>query len=786
MSKNHPHDNIYSILGKLDALKPTPEEKRFALVKEIRESVEAKGSILSGVDSVQAKLTKKFAEGYFSDLDVQRKDKQLKGTQAYHAKKKSEKEQRSADSKQAFNNMLGGSPAELTSKLKIREVDQESADKKDLPFDIDPKEKTANKVTPGKHGQEYSQVRHLARKDLSPNVKKSSKQDESTNCLECGMAEGTCSHMAEGEITKTEKGMRHRGTYGTEYQGDHDAEDDEQYKADKGIRKRGRPAKGTPKKVAPATGEKKGRGRPAKAAAPTYSAANDPFGRVPSKAPASKIKGTKHSLAESMQRIIEGVNFKRMAEDYNMTLDEMMDCMERDISEYKMTGQMTEALRDFMEIHTHSKKQMADEAVNADVPAFIRKQKGGDWMAKPSDVLDPKPDTLSHSANLKKRADALGFNDANPFAMPKKGIEEELDELAKLAGLNVAEAKASKPDFLDLDKDGNKKESFKKAIVDKKKDVEESMDQPMSKILAKGYTSSQEHGDKAPKMSDKQKAAAKAARDARDAADMKKLFAKSDAEMKAAAQKKVVEEPNEGNAFGKAVRDAKADGVQPGEKVTVGGKEYAVKEARELVQMLKIAGIDTKQLEEAINTAVNEFAPVVAALGRAAGAAVGGAARAIGGAMSDVGDDEVTEGMGEIDELYQEWVNSEDAPFDSDSGDWNTVTQKAMRFLNGRVRPEQIEDIADLLTNHWHGGRGVMGEEEELANAPDEEYMSMKASTLNPGEGDFGEKNMYGGPGDNPMTQRPSRPALPVRNESVVKLEAKLAAEYDSIKKATK
>jgi hypothetical protein len=816
--KNHPHDNIYSILGKLDALKPTPEEKRFALVKEIRESVEAKGSILSGVDAVQDKLAKQFAEGYFSDLDVQKKDKQLKGTQAYHAKKKSEKEQRSADSKKSFDDMLGGSPTELTSKLKIREVEQESADKKDLPFDVDSTEKKANKVTPGKHGQEYSQVRHLARKDLSPNVKKSSKQDEvaedmsraakgyekygkagmtalakagrngasekeldsirdkhdqyneSKNCLECGMAEGTCSHtmaedvtdmndlrdkmewlmttyqmrrgeaeetayydndpetwkgsqweneytMAEGEITKTEKGMRHRGTYGTEYQGDHDSEDDEQYKADKGIRKRGRPAKGTPKKVVPATGEKKGRGRPAKAAAPTYSAANDPFGRVPSKAPASKIKGTKHSLAESMQRVIEGVNFKRMAEDHNMTLDEMMDCMDRDITEYKMTGQMTETLRDFMEIHTHSKKQMADEAVNAEVPAFIRKQKGGDWMAKPSDILDPKPDTLSHPANMQKRADALGFNDANPFAMPKKGVEEELDELAKLAGLNMES-------------------------VDKAKFA--ALAEPKDKIT---------YADKI-----------------------------------AGAKKSEVDEEatDEGNAFGKAVRDAKADGVEPGEKVTVGGKEYAVKEARELVQMLKIAGLDTKQLEEAIDAAVNEFAPVVGAIGRAVGGALGGAARAIGGAMGDVGD-EVAEGrMGEIDALYQEWVNSEDAPFDDDSGDFNAVAQKAMRFLNGRVRPEEIEDIADLLVNHWHGGRGVMGEEEELANAPDEKYMSIKATTLNPGEGDGGEKNMYGGPGDNPMTQRPSRPALPIRSESVIKLEAKLAAEYNSIKKTTR
>ena len=62
MSKNHPNDNIYSILGKLDALKPTPAEERFALVKEIRESVEAKGSILEGVDKIESRLKEKFNE----------------------------------------------------------------------------------------------------------------------------------------------------------------------------------------------------------------------------------------------------------------------------------------------------------------------------------------------------------------------------------------------------------------------------------------------------------------------------------------------------------------------------------------------------------------------------------------------------------------------------------------------------------------------------------------------------------------------------------------------------
>jgi hypothetical protein len=68
--------------------------------------------------------------------------------------------------------------------------------------------------------------------------------------------------------------------------------------------------------------------------------------------------------------------------------------------------------------------------------------------------------------------------------------------------------------------------------------------------------------------------------------------------------------------------------------------------------------------------------------------------------------------------------------------------------------------------------------DEDLANNPVEDYYSMKASTMNPGEGDFGEKNMYSGRGDNRMTQQPDRPAQPVLD-----LAEELAAEYESIKK---
>jgi len=96
----------------------------------------------------------------------------------------------------------------------------------------------------------------------------------------------------------------------------------------------------------------------------------------------------------------------------------------------------------------------------------------------------------------------------------KEMLGEQMQKLRDKMS-QLSEAKKAKPDFLDLDKDGNKKETMKKAAKDAK--VKEAIKK-----------------------------------------DKKEL---------------------EGNAFGKAVQDAKKDGIQPGEKIKVGGKEYPVKEA---------------------------------------------------------------------------------------------------------------------------------------------------------------------------------------------------------------
>ena len=180
-------NNIYNILGKLNALAPKEETPKSVEKKPVYESVEARGSVLEGIAAVESRLARMFAEekanedmlakkdydgdgkkesprdeykgskdnaikkamgknkvdeethgqylaqkekqaqssgkssfqafkqthpvdgkpgveeeveeGAMSDLDADKKDKQYKGTQAYHAKKKAEKEK--TDTKKA-------------------------------------------------------------------------------------------------------------------------------------------------------------------------------------------------------------------------------------------------------------------------------------------------------------------------------------------------------------------------------------------------------------------------------------------------------------------------------------------------------------------------------------------------------------------------------------------------------------------------------------------------------------------------------------------------------------
>lgn len=73
-------------------------------------------------------------------------------------------------------------------------------------------------------------------------------------------------------------------------------------------------------------------------------------------------------------------------------------------------------------------------------------------------------------------------------------------------------------------------------------------------------------------------------------------------------------------------------------------------------------------------------------------------------AWKELGSAPIQEGaMKEVSELYNDWMSSEFAPFDSDSGDDREVIRKAESFLRGQVAPEKIESYAEILADQFHG-----------------------------------------------------------------------------------
>ena len=610
MSKNHPHDNIYSILGKLDALKPTPAEERFALVKEIRESVEAKGSILSGVDAVQAKLAKAFAE---------------------------------------------------------------------------------------------SQVA------------------EST-CNECGMYESKCScdHTNEGEVSHPEKGVtRHTKTDYPGYPTD-DTEDSLDSLSGPGAGKRGRPRKAQTKNPRPdANAPKKGRGRPSKVAAPTYSTSNDPFGRVPSKAPKSKIKGTIHSMAEAMdllgQQLGQLNEGRHMVDESGESLNHILNRFRAEVRNFEQGGDLDRDLYD----------ALYDYYVECgEMPYGVQKARDADpmnWVAERLDIELGNHAYGSDPANAEDAMEAGIPGNVPAEQIPGKEdllkgkgrsyyeeevtMEAELNELARLAGLQT---------------EGN---SFSGKLAHTAKG--DSFEQD-----GKTFTNNSSIADK----------------------------------------ELDEEETDEGNAFGQAVRNAKADGVQDGETVKVDGKEIPVKESMEVpVQDDSQFNVTTSMSSDGEKnvtvTATGEHAAGLLQMLRMAG--LGGSDKA--------------------QELEQE-PSIEVVGVDSDEG-CEVDEVASQQDLEDIEAQDQEHEVGNDYEEVPEADAPVDQPVTKPVNGPKPEYKSMRASTMGPGEGDNGEKAMNPDRptfknGDNALSNPPARGKEVLK--AVAALESKLAAEYESIKKVSK
>jgi len=731
MSKNHPNDNIYSILGKLDALKPTPEEKHMSLVKEIRESVEAQGSILTGVDAVQAKLAKAFAESQVNEKAVSQAQQKFMGM--VHAAQKGEKAASPEVAKVAKS--MGKKDARDFAATKHKGLPQHVKEKYDPVKAV----KQCAKNYMDEFG--YDSVNQLEAEDIEsigmdcqmnyqdvceilgiqlpdslgpvksygPDKHGNIVDFEESTCNECGMCESECGcdHTNEGEITRTAGKTVHRKTDFPGYPVDEPEDIDDENKG-----KRGRPRKHAKKEP---TGL--GRGRPKKAAAvgSTAPKMHDPFGRVKTGAEKkSTVPGKKYSLDEAMAHVTANLTEGRhMVDESGETLNHILNRFRHEVRNFEQGGDLDKDLYDALFDYYSESGEM---------PYGVQKARTEDPMRWVAERLDVE---LGNAAYGSDPANAEGYGIEDEGV--EGGIGHDLvSPQERLAPHNT------KPGVMGAIKDVAK--GAKDWIQGKPETGPTYEDQALEEELAKLAELAGIHTE-GNAFSGKLAHTAKGDSFEQDGKTFTNNSSIADKELDE-------EETDEGNAFGQAVRNAKADGVQPGEKVEVAGKEipvkeddmeegnafgkaeqdavksgkkefkvgektYTVKEAQDLIAMLKIAGLDTSILEEAIKQADKD----------------------------DV------------------CPKCDCDPCECDSE---------------KVDEAKVE---------------VDEPEEEPENKPDPKYASMKGSTMGPGEGDAGEKKMNPDRptfknGDNAL----SKPAV---RESVVELESRLAAEYESIKKVS-
>lgn len=206
--------------------------------------------------------------------------------------------------------------------------------------------------------------------------------------------------------------------------------------------------------------------------------------------------------AHNKGKLDEGVNFQEMMREAHMNLEEMLMELQQDIAEFKKTGHMSEKLRDCLEMHRYSKKPIVDEVVK---PEPVNPALGVDAVS-PAEKLAPHAGVGRGPIGKALGQAGTMAKNVGRFVTGKPEIptmeEQELNELARLAGLTEAKKcnhtgkdkecpvhglkecgkmyESAKPDYIDLDKDGDKKESMKKAAKDKKEKVNECGDMGMN------------------------------------------------------------------------------------------------------------------------------------------------------------------------------------------------------------------------------------------------------------------------------------------------------------------
>jgi hypothetical protein len=77
--------------------------------------------------------------------------------------------------------------------------------------------------------------------------------------------------------------------------------------------------------------------------------------------PKGKLDAKDFAALRSKKKVKEGVNFAEMMRETQMTIEEMLIELQSHIEEYKTTGHMSDELRDALDLHKHSKRDIIGE-----------------------------------------------------------------------------------------------------------------------------------------------------------------------------------------------------------------------------------------------------------------------------------------------------------------------------------------------------------------------------------------------------------------------------------------
>ena len=506
-------NNIYNILGKLNALAPKEETPKTVEQKPIYESVAARGSVLEGVAAVESRLARMFAEEKANEDMLAKKDYDGDG------KKESPKDEYMGSKDKAIKKAMDKKDLDEETHgqyLAQKEKEAQSSGKSSFqafkqthPVDGKPgveeevEEGAMSDLDADKKDKQYkgTQEYHAKKKAEKENADKKKAEEES---LEEGF-DDLQKYMADK--AKGTQGGGAGKKQGTRYGGSlqKDDEGDAEPSADNAPKKKGRPKKDKFAESAESTGTMLVEGA---------------------------LDRITHQYSKEVKDFMTGGD---MDDDlFSALYDYYFDDMPYGTKKAR-DGDPYEWVADRFHSDMGGDKFSAGPNSLSTLPrkidvdlsesgAFIPgrtvywRGKAGEvdrvegdkcFVIRPNGEMDVWPTRECSTEKqgmldtLKKDAVGMGQGIKNFVTNKPDPMDEELNELAKLAGLaeakkcnNTMEGKscpvhglkecgsmteAKKPDYLDFDKDGDKKEPMKKALKDKEK-VDECGPGPMGSM----------------------------------------------------------------------------------------------------------------------------------------------------------------------------------------------------------------------------------------------------------------------------------------------------------------